>query len=184
MITFFDVLFLLGMVGGAALGFYRGIVRSALGTLVIYIATVISTIGYRSLSRMLVGATGQGGQAADALAFIVLAVVLTILFTLIGRDLIAHIDTNRMGVWSNIGGMFFGFINAAVWCAVLLIIIRSATGGAEWIGYYGGIQRFFVSQTQNSWMAYVFRPFMRFLLAIIKPWLFGHDLPPLLVNAF
>ena len=183
MITFFDVLFLLGMVGGAAWGFYRGIVRSALGTLVLYVSTVISTIGYRSLSRMLTGATGQGAHAADALAFVVLAVVLTILLTLIGRDLTAHIDTDRMGVWSNIGGMFFGFINAAVWCAVLLIIIRSATGGEEWFGYQA-IQRFFVSQTQNSWMAFVFRPFMRFLLAIIKPWLFGHDLPPLLVNAF
>jgi len=181
-IKFFDILFLLGMIGGAAWGFYRGILRSALGTLVIYISTVISTIGYRSLSRMLAGATGQSGAAADALSFIVLAVVLSILLTLIGRDLTAHIDTNRMGVWSNIGGMIFGFVNAAVWCAIVLIIIRSATGGAEWFGYQG-VQAFFRDQTHNSWMAYVFRPFMRFLLAIIKPWLFGHGLPPLLENA-
>ncbi len=183
MIKFFDVLFLMGMIGGAAWGFYRGIVRSALGIVVIYVSTVVSTVGYRSLSRMLTGATGQPGQAADVLAFIVLAVVLSILLTLIGNDLTAHIDTNRMGMWSNVGGMIFGFIYAAVWCAVLLIIIRSATGGAEWFGYQG-IQEFFKDQTHNSWMAYVFRPFMRFLLAIIRPWLFGHDLPPLLVNAF
>jgi hypothetical protein len=32
-------------------------------------------------------------------------------------------------------------------------------------------------------MAYAFRPFMHFLLAIIRPWLFGHDLPPLLLNS-
>lgn len=181
-VTFFDVLFLLGMIGGAALGFYRGLFRSAVGTLVIYASTVVSTVSYRGLSRMITGATGQASAAADVAAFIGLLGILVILFTLIGRDLIASIDSERMGIWVNIGGMLFGFVNAAVVCAVVLIVIRSAVGGPEWFGYKG-VQSFFRSQTYDSWMAFVFRPFMRFLLAIIRPWLFGHDLPPLLVNA-
>jgi uncharacterized membrane protein required for colicin V production len=181
-ITFFDVLFLLGMIGGAAMGFYRGLFRSAIGTIVIYVSTVVSTIGYRSLGRLFSGATGQGASASDVLAFVILMAVLNILLRLMTKELTAGIDHERMGIWVNLSGMVFGFVNAAVWCAVLLMIMRSATGGDPWLGYQG-VQKFFQEQTHNSWMAYVFRPFMRFLLAIIKPWLFGHELPPLLVNA-
>ena len=181
-IKFFDVLLLFGMVAAAGWGFYRGLVRTAVGTVVIYIATVISTVGYRSISRMIAGATGGYNPATDMLAFVIVMAVSVILFMLIARDLTEHLNARRMGLWTNVVGMFFGFINAAVVCAVLLIIIRSATGGEKWFGY-SGVQDFFRDQTQNSLMAYVFRPFMRFLLAIIRPWLFGHDLPPLLVNA-
>jgi len=181
-ITFFDVLLLLGMVGGAAWGFYRGFFRAAIGTLVVYVSTAVSTVGYRSLSRMVSAGTGQTSRPSDVLAFIALMVILDVLFTLIGRDLIEHIDIDRMGVWVNICGMIFGFINAAIVSGVLLIILRSATSGEKWIGYQG-IQAFFKNQTHNSWMAFTLRPFMRFLLAVIKPWLFGYDLPPLLRNA-
>jgi hypothetical protein len=87
-----------------------------------------------------------------------------------------------MGVWVNIIGMVFGFLNAAIVCAILMIILRSTTSGEEWLGY-GGVQVFLRRQATRSWMAYVFRPFMRLLLTIIEPWLFGHDLPPLLLNA-
>jgi uncharacterized membrane protein required for colicin V production len=181
-ITFFDILFLSGMLGGAALGFYRGIFRQAATTVTIYVSTVASTLMYRSLSRMLSGRTGQPTPATDVLAFILLMVVLQVLFTLMLKDLLGNIDVDRMGIWVNITGMVFGFINAAIWCAVILIVLRSATGGEKWMGYQG-VQSFIRNQTRNSWMAYVFRPFMRLMLAIIEPWLFGHSLPPLLLNA-
>jgi uncharacterized membrane protein required for colicin V production len=181
-ITFFDVLFLLAMIGGGALGWYRGLIRSAAGTVIIYISTVVSTLGYRSVSRMLGGATASYSQSGDVLSFIILMAILNILLRLMSKEWLDNFDTKRMGIWVNITGMVFGFINLAVVCAVLLMIIRSATGGEEWFGY-SNVQKFFRGQVHGSWKAYVFSPFMRFLLAIIRPWLFGHSLPPLLVGA-
>ncbi len=181
-ITLFDILILLALVGGATWGFFRGIVRQAAGLFTLYAATVISTIGYRSVSRMLGGAT-HPSMGLDMLSFVILMIALNLLFWLMGRDLIGHIDADRLGIWSNLGGMVLGFINAAIWCAVLLIVIRSATGGPRWIGY-DGVREFFRRQTEYSWMSYVFGPFMRLVLATIRPWLFGHELPPLLINAF
>jgi hypothetical protein len=32
-------------------------------------------------------------------------------------------------------------------------------------------------------MVYMFRPFVQLLLTLIEPWLFGHPMPPLLMNA-
>lgn len=180
-LTFFDVLFFLILIGGTAFGFYRGFFRQASATLVLYISTVVATLTYRGLSRMLVG-TGENTAATDVLSFVLLMGVLNLMFLLMLNDLIGHINIERMKIWVNFGGMLFGFINTAVWCAVILMIVRSSTAGEEWIGYEG-VRQFLQGQTRGSWMAYVFRPFMRFLLSTIQPWLFGHDLPPLLVNS-
>jgi hypothetical protein len=132
---------------------------------------------------MLSGSTGQPTPATDVLAFIILMAVLNLLFFLMGRDLISHIDISRAKIWVNLSGMVLGFINIAIWCAVLLLVLRSSTSGEEWIGYEG-LQKFIQSQTHNSWMAYVFGPFVHFLLATIRPWMFGYGLPPLLEYAF
>ena len=180
-ITLFDVLFLFALIGGAAWGFYRGVFRQAVATLVLYVSTVVSTLTYRSLSRLM-GDTRQSASATDMLAFVILIGVTNLLFTLIANDLLSDLDERRMPILVNLSGMIFGFINAAVWCAVILIVLRSATGGEQWFGYEG-VQIFIQRQTRGSWMAYLFRPFMRFLLTIIQPWLFGRELPPLLVNA-
>jgi hypothetical protein len=180
-LTFFDVLFFLVLVGGAVFGFYRGVFKQASATLVLYISTVVSTLSYRGLSRMLVG-LGESNAATDVLSFILLMGAMNLMFMLMVNDLIGHINITRMKIWVNFGGMLFGFVNTAVWCAVALMIIRSSTAGGEWIGYEA-VRQFLEGQTRGSWMAYVFRPAMHFLLAIIRPWLFGHDLPPLLVNS-
>jgi uncharacterized membrane protein required for colicin V production len=180
--TFFDILILIVVVGGAAWGFYRGFFRQAIGTLAIYVSTVVSTVGYRGLSNLISGANQPSTPATDTLAFIIMMAVTNFLLALIGNDLVKDIDIRRMGIWVQIGGMAFGFINTAIWGAVLLIILRSATSGEPWIAYQN-IQTFFLDQTQNSWMAYVFRPFMRFIVAIVRPWLFGRSLPPLFMSA-
>jgi uncharacterized membrane protein required for colicin V production len=181
-VTFFDVLFMLGLVGGAAWGFYRGTFRQAATTVVIYVSTIVSTVSYRGLSRMLGSSTEQSATATDMLSFIILMVVTNVLLALITNDLLSHIEIDRMRIWVNFGGMIFGFINAAIWCSMILMILRSATSGEEWFGYEG-VQQFFINQTRGSWMAFIFRPFMRFLLTIIRPFMFGRDLPPLLLYA-
>lgn len=180
-ITLFDILILITLVGGAAWGFYRGVFRQVISMLAIYVSTVVSTLAYRGLSSLISGAEGPT-PASDILAFVIMMATLNLLLALIGNDLVKEIETRRMGIWVHIGGMILGFFNTAIWCAVLLIIIRSATGGEPWIAY-PGVQDFFQGQTRNSWMAYTFRPFMRFIVAIIEPWLFGRSLPPLFTSA-
>jgi uncharacterized membrane protein required for colicin V production len=182
-ITLFDILILLALFGGAAFGFYRGLYRQAAATVVIYLSIVVATLAYRGLSRLLVNMTEQPATATDVLAFFIVLIIMLIMLTLISRDLLAHIEIERMGIWVNISGMVFGALNATIFCAVILIVIRSASGGADWPGYVG-LQAFLQRQVKRSWMAYVLRPFMILLLNLIEPWLFGYSLPPLLLNAF
>ncbi len=182
-ITLFDILILLALFGGAVLGFFRGLFRQAAATLAIYLSLVAATLSYRGLSRLLMGVTNQSSQATDVLGFFLALTIVLILLLLIVQDLLGHLDIERMSIWVNIGGMAFGVLNAAIVCAVVLIVIRSVSGGPDWPGY-ANIQAFLWRQATRSWMAYVLRPFMRLLLNVVEPWLFGHGLPPLLLNAF
>jgi uncharacterized membrane protein required for colicin V production len=182
-ITLFDILILLALFGGAALGFFRGLFRQAAATLAIYVALVVSTLAYRSLSRLLIDLTGEASGATDVLAFFLIMVIMLILLFLIVNDLLGHVEIERMGMWVNLTGMVFGVLNAAIVCAVVLIVVRSATGGAQWPGY-ANLQSFLRNQVQRSWMAFVLQPFMQLLLGLVEPWLFGYSLPPLLLNAF
>lgn len=182
-ITLFDILILIALLIGAALGFFRGFFRQATATLAIYLSLVVTTLSYRGLSRLLMGLTQQPSRSTDVLAFFLVLIIMLVLLLLIGQDLLSHVDIKRMGIWVNISGMVFGVLNAAIVCAVVLIVVRSTTNGVEWPGY-AGLQAFLRRQVMRSWMAYILRPFMHMLLAVVKPWLFGHNLPPLLLNAF
>jgi uncharacterized membrane protein required for colicin V production len=181
-ITFFDVLIVLGLLGGAVLGFYRGVFRQAAMTLILYISTVVAALSYRSVSRTLIRITGQRPAATDVLGFFLVMAVMMLLLWLISRDLISNIEARRFGIWVNIAGMVFGFLNAAIVAAVVLIVLRSATAGEEWLGYQG-VQAFTQRQLNRSWMVYMFRPFLQLILRLVEPWLFGHPMPPLLTNA-
>ncbi len=179
-VTLFDILMMGGLVAGAAWGFGRGLFRQAAGVLVIYLATIISTLAYRGLGNLI----GRGNPSPPIylLAFLILMVVMNLLLSLIFNDLLKTLDERRFGTWANIGGMIFGFINAGIWCTVLMIITRAACGGDPWVGYQG-FQQFLQRQTYGSVMSFVLSPFMRLLLLLVQPWLFGHSLPPLLLYA-
>ena len=181
-ITFFDILLLFGLLGGAVLGFFRGVLRQAAATVILYISIVVSALFYRNVSRVLVRLTGQLPQATDVLGFFMLmGLTLGVLF-IVRHELMGDTDTAKQKIWSNIAGMLFGFLNAAIVCAVVVIIVRSVANGDPWPAY-GGLQSFFRRQTSSSWMAYTFTPFSRLLLALVEPLLFGNRLPPLLRNA-
>ena len=181
-ITFFDILILFALLGGAAVGFYRGFLRQAATTLILYISIVLAALSYRSVSRTLVRLTGQLPNATDVLGFFIVMILAGILLFLMLRELMGNLNTDRQGIWHNIVGMIFGFLNAAIICAVVLIVLRSVSSGETWAAY-AGVQTLLRRQTTGSWMAYAFTPFTRLLLRAIEPWLFGNRLPPLLRNA-
>jgi membrane protein required for colicin V production len=178
-ITFFDILILLALLGGAVLGFYRGFVRQAAATLILYISIVVASLFYRSVSRALGRLTGQVASATDLLAFFVLLLIVMALLFLARRDLMRDVNDSRMAIWQNLVGMVFGALNAAILCAVALIVLRSVTAGDPWPAY-GGLQQMLRKGIGRSWMAYVFTPFTRLIVSLIEPWLFGGQLPPLL----
>jgi uncharacterized membrane protein required for colicin V production len=181
-ITFFDILILFGLFGGAAAGFFRGLFRQAAATLIIYISLVVASLFYADLSRILARWTGQPHQATDLLAFFLFMALIMVALFIGRRDLMRNVNERRMPIWQNILGMVFGVLNAAIIGAVVMIVLRSTTGGEQWPAYEG-VQKVLRRMLSRSFMAYVFRPFTILILNLIQPWLFGGELPPLLRDA-
>ena len=184
-ITFFDILILFALMGGAAMGFYQGLIRQAAATLILYISIVVSALFYRNLSRFLVRVTGQLPRTTDVLGFFLIMAVMLVLLLLARHELLSSTradDRRRQPIWHNIAGMLFGFLNAAILSSIAVIVLRSAVGGEPWAAY-AGVQTMLRKGLDRSWMVYAFRPFTRLLLTLIEPWLFGNQLPPLLRNA-
>lgn len=182
-VTLFDVLILLALIGGAAWGFYHGIFRQAATTLVIYISTVVSTLTYRGLSRLISGASSPASATTDMLAFVIVMAILNISLAIFVNDILKDFEPKKLGMWVNLGGIVFGMLNAIIWCAVLLIFVRYSVGGGPWIGYEA-LQQSLSRQLDFSFMATIFRPIMQIIIAAIRPWMFGRTLPPLLLTAF
>jgi len=183
MVTLFDILIILFLLAGAAWGFYRGLFRQAATTLVIYISTVASTLSYRGLSRLISGRNVPASATTDMLAFVIVMAVFNIALAVLINDLLKDLEPRKLGMWVHLSGIVFGVLNAIIWCAVLLIIVRYAIGGGPWIGYEK-LQSSLSRQLNASFMVTIFRPLMQIVIAAIRPWMFGHSLPPLLLNAF
>ena len=184
-ITFLDILILFGLMGGAAMGFFQGLIRQAAATLILYISIVVSALFYRNLSRFLVRVTGQLPRTTDVLGFFLIMAVMLVLLLLARHELLSSTradDRRRQPIWQNIAGMLFGFLNAAILCSIAVIVLRSVVGGEPWAAY-AGMQTMLRKGLDRSWMVYAFRPFTQLLLTLIEPWLFGNQLPPLLRNA-
>ena len=164
------------------MGFYRGLLRQAAATLILYISLVVASLFYVDLSRVLARWTGQPHQATDLLSFFLFLIVIMVVLFIGRRDLIRNVNLDRTRIWQNILGMVFGVLNASIVCAVVLIVLRSTTGGEEWYAYQA-VQQGLRRMLSRSFMAYIFRPFTYLILNLIQPWLFGGQLPPLLRNA-
>ncbi|MGD9047614.1 MAG: CvpA family protein, partial [Anaerolineae bacterium] len=74
----FDFLIILVLLGGAALGFLRGLVRMALSLLVLYIAAVVATIGYVTAGRWVSYITTLPTTTSQGLGFLLLLLVTAI----------------------------------------------------------------------------------------------------------
>lgn len=183
MVTIFDILILLILLAGAGWGFYRGLFRQLATTLVIYISTVASTLSYRGLAQLLSGRNVPASATTDMLAFVIVMAIFTISLTILINDLLKDFEPRKLGMWVNLGGIVFGLLNAMIWSALLLIIVRYGLHGGQWIGYEK-LQSSLLRQFNASFLTAIFRPFMSLVIATIRPWMFGHSLPPLLLEAF
>lgn len=177
-----DFLLFLGFAGGIALGFYRGLIKQLLGLLALYVSLVASTLTYPYLSPIISRSTQTAPLIADLVAFLFLLAVFDIIANLMLNTLIEEPRAKRFGTLDLTGGMLIGLLNACIWGAVIVAIVRSATATGNWLSYEG-LRTFLHDQTTHSLLANIFRTVFRIVMATIKPWLFGGDLPILLRNA-
>jgi uncharacterized membrane protein required for colicin V production len=173
----FDVLILFALVGGVVWGFLRGLVRMALGLLVLYVAAVLAMTFYEPLGERIVYLSGHHlpVAAAELTAFLLILILTAIVLNFAtGR---AFKDTDLPGVRQidQLGGMVLGFVLAVLWIGLILTGLGFAlsTPGfgsdafrGNWLGYM-----------HSSLLVPIFFRFLPIAFATLKPWVPKGQLP-------
>lgn len=174
----FDFLIVLVLLGGAALGFLRGLVRMALSLLVLYIAAVVATIGYVTVGRWVSYITTLPTTTSQGLGFLLLLLVTAIALNFVLRR--TYRDTELPGIrqLDQLGGMVIGFFLATLWIGFSILAIAFILGapGNEDSTLRLNLIGFF----QSSNLIPIFYAFLPIALATLKPWM-PKGLPDILI---
>ena len=169
-----DILMLLGLIGGVAIGFVRGLVQQAIGLLSIYISLIVGVWAHRVFGNVFQSLfSSLSRPSADILGFMT---VLIIVLNAIGFVTREYQENARWiakipALLNQTGGLTLGFITTAFWLGLagtaLLII-----SGVPWLGA-DKAHSSFADLVNNSLMIYVFRYAFRLVLYTITPWIPG-----------
>jgi uncharacterized membrane protein required for colicin V production len=121
----FDVLILLGLTGSAAWGFMKGVIHQAIGLALFYISIVLATIFYLTVTPWMSRIVRMEWQAAAAVSFLLLAVIILNVLAISLRNVRAH-EFKTLRLVNQLGGMTFGFIIAGIWIALLIALFYFA----------------------------------------------------------
>jgi uncharacterized membrane protein required for colicin V production len=174
----FDFLIVLVLLGGAALGFLRGLVRMALSLLVLYIAAVLATIGYVTAGRWISYITTLPVTISQGLGFLLLLAVTAIVLNFVLRR--TYRDTELPGIRQidQLGGMVIGFFLATLWIGFSILAIAFILGAPGGDG--GALRLNLVGFFQSSNLIPIFYTFLPIALATLKPWM-PRGLPDILI---
>jgi len=179
-----DVIMLLGLVTGVAIGFVRGLVQQAMGLLSIYVSMVVGVWahnlfgdGFKSVMPAL------SWPAARFLGFLTALIIVLNALGFVTRDIERNAEWIKKipPIVNQVGGLTLGFATAAFWLGVLSMAL-SVIGHAPWVGAEEA-GRTLVILVNDSILAYVFRYAFWLGLHTVSPWIPG-GLPDILTSPF
>jgi len=173
----FDVIIVLALLGGTALGFIRGLVRMALNLLVLYVAVVLAMTFYDDAGRWIHYASDGAipETTAEVLAFLLILILTTALVNFVLNK--TYKDTELPGIRQidQLGGMFIGFVLTCTWIGLAIIalaFILNATGSTG-----SGLRDSIVFYFEGSNLVPIFYKFLPIVIATLRPWM-PKGLPP------
>ena len=125
--NFFDVLIVLGLLGGSAWGFIKGVIHQAFGVGMIYVSIVVATMFYSVVAPVAQRLIRLETKTAAAVSFLFLLIVAMNLLALALRN-VRKKEFKVLRLVNQLGGMTFGFIIACVWIALIVALLYYATG--------------------------------------------------------
>jgi len=171
----FDVLIILALLAGVALGFVRGLVRMALSLLVLYLAAVAAMTLYTPLGNWLRYVARLPVSISQGLSFLFILALVSVAINFVLRR--TYKDTELPGVRQvdQLGGMIIGFFLSVVWIGFSILVIAYFLGAS--LGQEVGFQRVMIAYFRQSSLIPIFYRILPVTLATLQPWM-PKGLPP------
>jgi membrane protein required for colicin V production len=165
----YDFLIALVLVGGAALGFVRGLVRMALSLVVLYVAAALAMVLYPRVGTWIHSMSGLPLAVAQGLAFLLILAVVAILLNFLLHRTYKETELPGLRQVDQLGGMVIGFFLTAIWIGLALLVLAYVLSApvtdndsfrVNMIGYF-----------QSSALIPIFYKFLPIALATLRPWM-------------
>ena len=179
-----DVIMLLGLVTGVAIGFVRGLVQQTMGLLSIYVSMVVGVWAHNLFGNAFKSVMpALSWPAARFLGFLTALIIVLNALGFVARDIERNAEWIEKipPIVNQVGGLTLGFATAAFWLGVLSMAL-SIIGHAPWVGAEEA-GRTLVILVDDSILAYVFRYAFWLGLHTVSPWIPG-GLPDILTSPF
>lgn len=167
----FDVIIAFALLAGIAYGFIQGLVRMALGLLVLYLATVLAMTLYIPVGGWIRYLTGGAlsARAGQALAFGLILILFYALVTFILRR--TYRDTELPGIrqMDQIGGMVLGFFLTTFWIGLALIAVSFVLKATDVAA--SALRENLLMYFRTSHLIPIFYRLFPILLATLRPWM-------------
>jgi membrane protein required for colicin V production len=171
----FDVLILFALAAGAAFGFVRGLVRTALSLVVLYVAAVLAMTIHTRIGTYVNYMSGLPIQAAEGVSFLLILILVAALLNFLLRR--AYKDTELPGLRQvdQLVGMVVGFFVGCIWIGFSILVIAFVLGAPAVDP--GGLRLNILDFFQTSNLIPIFYRFLPIALATLKPWM-PQGIPP------
>jgi uncharacterized membrane protein required for colicin V production len=171
----FDVLIIFALLGGAAWGFVRGLVRMALSLLVFYVAAVLAMTLYVTVGRWIGYMSGMPQTLSQGVGFLLILALTTIVFNFVLRR--TYRDTELPGIRQidQLGGMVIGFFLATIWIGFTILVLAFMLGTP--VTEDDSLRLKLIAYFQSSNLIPIFYRFLPVALATLRPWM-PKGLPP------
>jgi uncharacterized membrane protein required for colicin V production len=171
----FDILIGFALLGGAAWGFVRGLVRMALNLLVLYVAAVLAMTFYAEAGKWLGYMFGTSKAVSEAMAFLGILALVSITINFILRRTYKNTELPGLRQVDQLGGMIIGFFLASIWISFAILALAFVLGAAGSEG--GGVTGNLIAYFQTSNLIPIFYQFLPVALVTLRPWM-PKGLPP------
>lgn len=124
-----DIVFLILLIAGALRGMSRGLIREIISLVGFVGALIVANLYYHGLAQGITGSLGgaltvlRQPMVSEVIAFVIILLIVALLAHLVGEVLHKIVGLAFLGLLDSVGGLLFGFVEAAVLILVLLLAV-------------------------------------------------------------
>jgi membrane protein required for colicin V production len=169
-INLLDSVILLALLAGFAMGWYRGILRQLLGLAAFYVALVLGAQYHRTVAGWVMGIAPMANWVVvDAIAFIILFVLVLLLFNWVGYQVYTDTRIHFLRLLDGLIGSAFGAFTMMLEIIIGLSLLRFMVS-VTWPGYDAMRQTLQTAMT-GSFLEPIFLTAAPALYVLVRPWL-------------
>ena len=171
-----DFAIFLIVAGGLLVGYTQGLLRQIIGLAALYLATIVATQYYLTVSKTIYGALSVSpSRFVNLLSFLFIFFTITAIINILAADAYQMTKLRLYPVLDHLGGSLLGLVTIIILLCLFLPIFQFVSG--EPFPYFDNAREAFVQGLENSRLVtviYIFRPE---LFKAIVPWLPNGQIP-------